>query len=449
MMAEAPPDIRAVFDLPPEDAIAYLRSKGYQVTARWSEMLHREHARAFTVAHLARLDLLEAVRRTLDDALARGETFEQWRANIEPTLVREGWWGRAVDPSLTGADRPLVVGPRRLATIYDTNLRTSRAAGQWARIQEAKADRPYLRYSAVLDRRTRPAHRAWHGVILPVDHPWWATHFPPNGWRCRCTVQQFSERDMERRGYSVTPDDELPADDPRRFVAADGRQIDVPAGIDPGFAYNPGQDYWRALAPTIRDVPAELPVIGRADGLPEPPVRTVPATALRPAAEGSPAGIEEAALEAWDRLVARYNGRIEAPVLRDPTGQPIVASHDAWRDAKGRVKIAKRGRERFLDLIARTITDPDEIWHGWDMDDPSRRAANTEPKPARLLRTLLARFDVDGQEQRVFVLVRVGREGWEITSAFAADRETYYQAQRGGVLTYRREGAGDAADPAL
>ena len=43
-----------------------------------------------------------------------------------------------------------------------------------------------LRYVAVLDARTRPEHRAWHGLILPIDHPLWDTHYPPNGWGCRC-----------------------------------------------------------------------------------------------------------------------------------------------------------------------------------------------------------------------------------------------------------------------
>ena len=81
----------------------------------------------------------------------------------------------------------------RLRTIFQTNLRTSYAAGQWERIQRVKDDLPFLRYSAVLDSRTRPDHRRWHGTVLPVDHPFWQTHFPPNGWRCRCSVTQFSE----------------------------------------------------------------------------------------------------------------------------------------------------------------------------------------------------------------------------------------------------------------
>lgn len=96
--------------------------------------------------------------------------------------------------------------PRRLRIIYDTNLRMNHAAGEWAKIQRTKQFAPFLRYVAILDGRTRPLHRGWHGTILPVDHAFWKTHYPPNGWRCRCTVQQLSQMDLDDFGYQVSPD---------------------------------------------------------------------------------------------------------------------------------------------------------------------------------------------------------------------------------------------------
>ena len=45
---------------------------------------------------------------------------------------------------------------------------------------------------ALLDARTRPEH----GVILPVDHPWWKRHYPPNGWKCRCKAMSVGPDDL-------------------------------------------------------------------------------------------------------------------------------------------------------------------------------------------------------------------------------------------------------------
>lgn len=242
-------DIRGVIGLPPEDtARAFDTRDELRLTTRWSEMWQHEHARAFTVAKVANLDLLETIRTSLADVVHNGGTFEQWQKDLVPMLQRAGWWGRVQDRGLTGTGDPVHVGPRRLRTIYHTNMRVSRAAGQWTRIQAAKADRPYLRYVAVMDRRTRLLHRQWHGTILPVDHEWWSTHFPPCGWNCRCTVVQLSERDIERRGWKVSeaPPPEGP---PSTWWRAGSDQPEVvPAGIDPGWAYNPGAASMRAVA---------------------------------------------------------------------------------------------------------------------------------------------------------------------------------------------------------
>lgn len=243
-------DISYAIGLPPTETVRAFETRGVlQPTVRWSEMLHEEHQRAFTVAKIARLDLLDTMRSSLDDVIRNGGTFEQWKSGIMPDLEKHGWIGTVRDKELTGTSRPVFVGERRLRTIFDTNIRMSRAAGQWARIQELKDVAPYLRYSAVMDDRTRPLHRQWHGTILPVDHPWWDTHFPPCGWRCRCTVIQLSARDLKRRGWAVTP---TPPEGPPRTFWPAGKQspILVPAGIDPGFDYNPGKGHLRALAET-------------------------------------------------------------------------------------------------------------------------------------------------------------------------------------------------------
>ncbi len=51
--------------LPPKRAISYLKSKGYSFTWDWEEMWQDAHARAFTVAKVTRLDILEDMRARL------------------------------------------------------------------------------------------------------------------------------------------------------------------------------------------------------------------------------------------------------------------------------------------------------------------------------------------------------------------------------------------------
>ena len=94
----------------------------------------------------------------------------------------------------------------------------SHARGRWQRIERVAEAMPWLRYMATLDDRTRPAHRAWHGTVLRHDHPFWRSHYPPNGWHCRCTVLQFSDADLER--YGLTPGEGPPpgSDKTRQWI---------------------------------------------------------------------------------------------------------------------------------------------------------------------------------------------------------------------------------------
>ncbi len=235
--------------LEPTDVVRAFEARGQlQPTVRWSEMMHDNHATAFTVAKVAKLDLLRSIRTSLDDVIRNGGTFEEWKSNILPELQKAGWWGAVSNKDLTGTDETIIVNNRRLRTIYNTNTRMSLATGHWARIQRQKAALPYLRYLPSSSEHKRPLHIEWYGVLLPVDHPWWQTHFPPNGWGCKCGFEQVSERRMRRMGWKVTPDDQIPGGPAQRFIPANGEPIIVPAGIDPGFGYNPGTAHLRAVA---------------------------------------------------------------------------------------------------------------------------------------------------------------------------------------------------------
>lgn len=238
--------------LPPADAIAALerRRDNPLPSGAWHSVDAGVHADTFTVARSAGFDILGDIASSLHDAQAQGRTYADWAKDVAPILKAKGWWGETEDER----GNTVQLGcPRRLRIIYDTNLRVSHDAGLWAAIDrraatEARFGRAlHLRYVAVLDRRTRPAHRAWHGTTLPQDHPWWTTHAPRNGWRCRCTVESLTERDMRR--YGVEPTDAPPETGYRLWTNPSTGEVQrVPAGIDPGWAHNPGRTAARGMA---------------------------------------------------------------------------------------------------------------------------------------------------------------------------------------------------------
>lgn len=240
--------------IPFEEAVAALKRRGINLVPsdHWATVWQQTHHTMFTVARSAGFDILGDIHSAAMRVLQEGRTFQEFYRDLKPVLQAKGWWGKTTttDPE-NGEVREIQLGSlRRLRTIYDTNLRVSQAQGEWERIQKHKDAFPYLRYVGILDNRIRPQHRLWHDVVLPVDHPWWKTHFPPNGWKCRCWIVQLAEDDLERYGLAVT--DIAPGDGFTQWRnPATGEIVDVPRGIDPGWAYNPGNTDMAAHAAKI------------------------------------------------------------------------------------------------------------------------------------------------------------------------------------------------------
>ena len=199
-----PADLKAIFGLEPEQAIAYLKSKGYAITWNWQEMVDQAHDISFTVAKAMRLDLLSDIRGALETALQSGQTLKQFIAELQPVLESQGWWGKQVIVDSQGVGEMVQLGsPRRLKTIYQTNLQSAYMAGRKASMEETTDTHPYWMYVAILDGKTRPSHRALHGQVFRHDDPIWASIFPPNGFNCRCRVVALTESAVKRRGLRV------------------------------------------------------------------------------------------------------------------------------------------------------------------------------------------------------------------------------------------------------
>ncbi len=239
--------------LAPKEALAWFRAKGFVFGFSWQDVWHEEHGRGFTVAKAMTRDVLETIREAVDRAIAEGETLEQFQKDLRPKLEQLGWWGkqRAIDPATGEVETVQLGSPRRLKTIFQTNMRTSYAAGRWERIQRNKRAFPFLEYVSVMDGRERPEHHAWHATVLPVDDVWWDEHYPPNGWNCRCVVKPVSRGQAERRGLKVTEPEVFEG---REWVNKRTGEVHIiEKGIDPGWAYHVGKARHDGLTPGPMD----------------------------------------------------------------------------------------------------------------------------------------------------------------------------------------------------
>lgn len=208
------------FNLTPKQAAAWFRAKITKPSMSWRDFQRSEHDITFTVSKLVNEDLLKTVKNNLQKAIEAGLTVKEFAENLKPAMEKAGWIG----------------SNSRLKLIYRTNMATAYSA-QYGEAT-GKLGGYYL-YNGILDSRIRPLHKSWDGLILPVDSPFWLTHYPPNGWGCRCIVVWLSERGLKRTGR--TKPDRMPkiqydyARDPKT-----GRNVRKPKGIDLGWDYAPG-----------------------------------------------------------------------------------------------------------------------------------------------------------------------------------------------------------------
>lgn len=183
--------------------------------------------RAFYVTGLARRDLVQLVSDGIEEALKNGETLADFKKRIATAIQTQGWHDYRVE------------------NIFRTNMQTAYSAGRYKKMQAVKASRPYWQYIAVMDKRVRPSHAILHEKVYPADHEFWATNYPPNGFRCRCGVRTLSARQVEKQGLTVE------TEMPRADMWTDPRTgyeyfVHFP-GADKGFRNNPGKDWLDGL----------------------------------------------------------------------------------------------------------------------------------------------------------------------------------------------------------
>ena len=207
------------------------------------------------------VNILGQMKNAVERAIERGETVEQFKKNLLPTLYKAGWTGmQKIIDEKTGEEKEIYIDtPRRLKTIYETNLRSAYMKGRFDRAYESDAH-PYLMYRVGPSKVHRPEHLEWDGLILDKNDPFWLSHNPPNGWGCKCYTVAVSKGRKERyekdgiptptfdnQTIQIRVKTKAPKTIYRTYInKRNGTISKVPVGVDPSFNFNQG-NYSRDL----------------------------------------------------------------------------------------------------------------------------------------------------------------------------------------------------------
>jgi hypothetical protein len=335
----------AIFKLPFNEASRFFRKKLNIPTSAWDDLWKEQHARGFMAAGAMKADLLTDLRGAVQKAIDGKLSLKDFREQFDGIVEKRGWAYK---------------GGRnwRSRLIWDANITTAYQAGRWQQFEESLSE--FLRYvhaDGVIN--PRPLHVSWNGTVLPIDHPWWDTHYGPNGWGCHCRAVRAWKQDYERalkEGRGQAPSSAI---DPT---------TGAPVGIDKGWDYNVGkaafgqsiqkklmedQGPWKDLYPAGPEEyrrPAKMPV--------DAP------KAERGTLEHTETGLREA-------LRRAVGG--DSVSIADPTGERTLITQGIVDHVLAKADKRWDGREEYFPFIRELLEEPYEIWVNFAISEVSGR----------------------------------------------------------------------------
>lgn len=403
--------------LPMDEALSFWRDKVKMSPADFAKLSNEARVKAFAVSGIARGDELDTVYNALHRSIERGIPFDDFKKECAEIFERRGWTGKRA---------------WRVDNIFRTNIQTAYNTGHYRQLRDDADIMPYWQYSAINDSRTRPTHLAMNNRVWPADHPTWDTWFPPNGFRCRCSVIGLTASQVKARGIKVEDHDPtnrlIEPIDPASGNRMPARQL-LP---DPGFSINPGKEYWGAITPR------EFKGTGVVTGAFTPALEEVGEAHIRSIEPGDilAEGLEDEAYVA--AFLAEFGIKdIDGNVLHRLAGkgspEVLVNKHLFTDRDTGGWKVKKAGRERYVRLLARTILDPYEVWLvPTEVSGRMYAAVN-----------VLRLFSVEGGREGGFCVFSFIGGGWQSTTAFMPNLGKegkmlrYLERHRLGKLLYR------------
>lgn len=172
------------------EAIEFLQKRKPVTKEEFMSLTEDARAKAFTVSGYTAAEILNQFLLELQEAAKNGTTYKDFKDNMDSFLERNGYEG---------------INPWKAENIFRTNLQTAYNAGHYKRMSSPNLikARPYWQYHTAGDGQVRKSHAQMEGRVYAATDPIWDVWYPPNGYKCRCTVVSLTAAQVEKIGIPV------------------------------------------------------------------------------------------------------------------------------------------------------------------------------------------------------------------------------------------------------
>ena len=217
-----------------KEAAAFLKKRNVVLSDDYKKMLKESKMLSFTVGGFTNIEILKAFQEELITAIETGTTKEVFQEKMNTFLTDQGYIG---------------LNPHKADVIFRTNIQTAFNAGHYKSMSDptTKKLRPYWKYVTAGDNHVRDDHAMMNNRIYAADNPIWDIWYPPNGYRCRCSVISLTKNQFEKEGGKI--------DKGLQYIKVPGMDQPKPIFPDKGFNMNPAKKIWE---PDLTGYPENL-----------------------------------------------------------------------------------------------------------------------------------------------------------------------------------------------
>lgn len=255
-------------------------------------------------------------------------------------------------------EKALQINARYNVSYLDAERQQVIAAGtmgsRWLDVLDTKDTHPYLEYLTANDEHVREEHQRLHGLVYPIDDPFWDSYYPPNGWRCRCFVRARTEREYKHQlaNYSGHHKEVMPSSEDAQKMA--GKVVAKPFRHNVGksrIVFEDNHPYFKANAE------ARSLQLSAVKNYGMKPVKEIYGNPRKLSRYKKEITSETDYQEYWRILESHYGKEGGGFTLIDRKNNISALFDTALKE-----KMIQRGRYDYFDEAIDVFNAPDEIW---------------------------------------------------------------------------------------